>query len=142
MLAVLALPFAMQAATMAADEFVCHRKRGLPLWERIGHPIDSLTSVAAYAWLVATRPTKGHLEHYAVLAAISCFFVTKDEAVHATRCTATEHWLHAVLFILHPVVFVATGYLWWTGQLPALVLTQLSLGAAFAVYQLLYWSPL
>ena len=135
----LALPFVLQAAAMTVDEFVCHRRRGLPRWERVGHPLDALTSMAAYSWLLATRPSRRHLAGYAVLVTVSCLFVTKDEKVHASRCTPGEHWLHAVLFMLHPVVFIAAGYAWWHRLPRVLILTPLALTGTLATHQLVHW---
>ncbi len=37
------IPFALQTCCMAVDEVHFHRQRGLPRWERLGHPLDTLT---------------------------------------------------------------------------------------------------
>ncbi len=118
------------------------RKRGLPRWERVGHPLDTLTVAACYAWLVANRPGPHALPVYIGLAAFSCLFVTKDEFVHARVCDGLESWLHAVLFVLHPVVFLAFGVLWYAhaGQGAWFVRAQLAATLTFFVYQVLYWS--
>jgi len=29
---------------MGVDEFYFHRRRGLPRWERLAHPLDTMTS--------------------------------------------------------------------------------------------------
>ena len=125
---------------MLVDECLYHRRRGLPSWERVGHPIDTATVVACFAWLLATRPSRGNVLVYGLLAAFSCLFVTKDEPTHAVSCSAGEHWLHAVLFLLHPVVFIAAGYLWWTGSLRIVLVAGAVLTAGFGTYQLLYWN--
>lgn len=137
--ALLLAPLVAQAAVMLADEGWFHRRRGLPRWERIGHPVDTLSVAVAYAWLVATAPTRENLAVYIALAVVSCVVVTKDEWVHARVCTPGEHWLHAVLFVLHPVAFGAVGALWWTGGHGAIVGGQLLLTIAFGIYQLVYW---
>ena len=41
LISILALPLGLQALAMVFDEFYFHRKRGLPKWERLGHPIDT-----------------------------------------------------------------------------------------------------
>ena len=135
-------PFVVQGLAMFVDEGVHHRRRGLPRWERIGHPLDTLTVVACYAWLAAMRPTPSHGTAYVALAALSCLFVTKDERVHARRCSASEHWTHALLFVLHPIVLAIAGWLWWTSQpsAPLLARAQLVLTASFAAYQAIYWN--
>ncbi|HEX4446698.1 MAG TPA: hypothetical protein VH044_08180 [Polyangiaceae bacterium] len=145
---VLLLPALLQMLAMLFDEGVFHRKRGLPRWERLGHPLDTLTVAACYAWLVANRPGRHALAMYVGLAGFSCLFITKDEFVHARYCEAGEGWLHAVLFVLHPIVFLAFGVLWYSreagpgsGQLGAFILrAQLVATLAFCVYQVLYWS--
>jgi hypothetical protein len=139
-IAMLLVPMVAQALVMAVDEGVFHRRRGLPRWERIGHPLDTLTVVACFAYLLLVAPGRGALAGYLVLASGSCLFITKDEPVHARLCSPGEHWLHALLFVLHPIVFLAAGVLWWT-RAPAVYLAgQLGLTLAFLTYQLVYWS--
>jgi hypothetical protein len=139
--ALLVFPAALQGAAMLADELWFHRRRGLPRWERVGHPLDTLTAAACYGWLVLKSPADPDaLATYVVLSALSCLFVTKDELVHARCCEARELWLHAVLFVLHPVVFLGFGLLWLSGELGWILRAQLLATLAFAVYQVVYWS--
>jgi hypothetical protein len=141
MLALLLLPAGLQALAMAADEWICHRKRGLPQWERIGHPLDTLSVAICYAWLVMTPRTDPHgLPVYIGLAALSCLLITKDEPVHAKLCDANESWLHAVLFVLHPIVFMTFALIWISDQNPRVIALQCALTVAFAIYQITYWS--
>jgi hypothetical protein len=88
------------------------------------------------------------------LSLLSCFFITKDEGVHASRCRAGEHWLHAVLFVVHPMSLASIGLMWpalhprehttpwWLDGVPAMpmVVAQLGLTYAFCLYQILYWN--
>ena len=134
------LAFVAQAAAMFVDEGTYHRRRRLPRWERIGHPLDTLTVLGCYGWLLAVRPTTEHTVVYVALVMASSLFVTKDEPLHATVCTPGEHWLHAVLFVLHPIVLFGAGWLWWSQRFQALLVAQLALTAAFALYQLVYWN--
>lgn len=138
----LAVPIGLQAIAMVIDEGVFHRRRDLPRWERLGHPLDTLTIITCLAWLVATRPTTTTLEVYVGLAAFSTLFVTKDEPVHTRLCTAGEQWLHSLLFVLHPIVLGAFAWLWWTGAAPAVIVGQLVIAIAFAGYQVVYWNVL
>jgi 2-polyprenyl-6-hydroxyphenyl methylase/3-demethylubiquinone-9 3-methyltransferase len=140
MLALLLAPLAIQGAVMLIDELVFHRRRGLPRWERIGHPLDTLTVAAALGWLIAVPPSRPALSVYVGLAVFSTLFVTKDEAVHARLCGAGEHWLHALLFALHPIVLGALGILWWTGAHPTVLSIQLFATLAFGLYQAIYWN--
>jgi len=41
----LLIPFGVQAFLIILDEYVFHIKRALPKWERIGHPLDTLSVV-------------------------------------------------------------------------------------------------
>ena len=140
MLVACMIPIVLQGVVMVVDEGWFHRARGLPRWERIGHPLDTLTIVICLGWLIANTPdTPSALPVYIGLAVFSTLFVTKDEPVHARRCSPGEHWLHAILFVLHPIVLAAFGYLWWTGAV-GLLLGQLGLTIAFMAYQIIYWN--
>lgn len=83
MLALLVGPVLVQGAALLVDETVYHRRRGLPRWERIGHPLDTLTLVACLAWLVAARPGTTALAVYLGLCVFSTLFVTKAPAASA-----------------------------------------------------------
>lgn len=139
MLPLLALPIALQALAMVVDEGWFHRRRGLPRWERIGHPLDTLTIAACLAWLIVAPQTEHSLWIYGGLAVFSTLFVTKDEVVHVRLCNGGEQWLHAVLFVLHPIVLAAFALLWWRGQ-NTLISVQLGVTIAFGLYQVVYWN--
>jgi hypothetical protein len=135
----LVVPLALQGLAMFFDELHFHRRRGLPRWERIGHPLDTASVLACFAVASLAPWSSGWLGVYATLAAFSCLLITKDEGVHAARCTAGEHWLHSVLFVLHPIVLACVAVLWRGGE-RRLVLAQAGLTASFGAYQLLYWN--
>ena len=127
---------------MMVDEFHYHRKRGLTLWERIGHPLDTLTTLLALAWVMIRPYSAETARVYVALCGFSCLFITKDEFVHARECEPGEHWLHSLLFVLHPVVFVCVYFVW-----PDLnASNRLILGfpivtvGAFFAFQTLYWN--
>jgi hypothetical protein len=137
----LVVPSALQACAMLVDEGWFHRRRGLPKWERLGHPLDTFSAAACYAWIVVERPSDPHaLAVYATMALLSCLLITKDEFVHARRCEPGELWLHAVLFVLHPIVFLALGLLWLAGDAGEFLRAQLVVTLGFAAYQIAYWS--
>ena len=89
---------------------------------------------------------------YAGLSVFSCLFVTKDEPTHSKYCSSGEHWLHAVLFILHPLVLLSAGLLWlawlkqplsfihYTGFEREFLVANTLLILAFGLYQLIYWN--
>lgn len=130
----------LQALVMAFDEGHFHRRRGLPRWERIGHPLDTATVAICYAWLAIAKPSSPMaIPVYVALAAFSCIFVTKDEVVHARICTRAECWLHALLFVLHPIVLAAFAFAWMRGAV-VVIHAQLALTIALGVWQIGYWS--
>lgn len=133
------LPLGLQALAMLVDELHFHRKRGLPRWERVGHPVDTLSVLACYAITLSLTPTPSHAVWYLLAAVFSCLLITKDELVHAQHCAPAELWLHSVLFVLHPIVLAVGALLWFQQERGALWLSG-CLTAAFAVYQLIYWN--
>jgi hypothetical protein len=124
---------------MLVDELHFHRARGLPRWERIGHPLDTLSVLACWCLVLTVDPGRGPLRWYVALACLSCLLVTKDELVHAERCEPLEHWLHALLFILHPIVLGVGAWLWLTHQRTPLWLFAATT-AAFGAFQTVYWN--
>jgi hypothetical protein len=150
----LLLPLAVQGLAVVVDEFHFHFARGLPRWERIGHPLDTFTVLAPILWLIFTVPSERNLIFYIVAAAFSCFFVTKDEFVHADLCAPAEHLNHAVLFIAHPLVFAALALLWPLYHAPAGAVAwlehfrglefalpaQAAVLALYMIYQAVYWN--
>ena len=64
----LALPLAVQTIAMLVDEGYFHRKRGLGRWERVGHPLDTLTVLVCLAWVLFAPPSGRAIAVYAGLA--------------------------------------------------------------------------
>ena len=141
-------PLFLQSNLMVWDEFYFHQRRGLGPWERWGHPLDTLTVILplSLVWFVSWQPI--HVVIYAGLAFFSCLFVTKDEFVHHRLCEPKEQWLHALLFVMHPVVFLALAVFWffrdqlaaqnsWVWGLAALWSATL---VGFLIYQVVYWN--
>jgi hypothetical protein len=133
---VLYLPFFLQGICILVDEFYFHEQRGLKAWEKVGHPLDTLTVVICYSYLLWGT---GDLTTYIVLCALSCVFITKDEFVHSTACPAAEQWLHSLLFLLHPICFLCAYLLKLEGQVEFLR-TQTIVVFIFMFYQALRWS--
>lgn len=131
--------FLLQGSLMAVDEFYFHHKRGLEKWERVGHPLDTLTVLACYLFALLVPFSETALYTYVALAIFSCIFITKDEFVHAKHCPAGEHWLHAVLFVLHPILLGIVGWLWMQGTQRELLWIQLAVTGAFLLYQIVFW---
>ncbi|HLV64787.1 MAG TPA: hypothetical protein VKY73_03210 [Polyangiaceae bacterium] len=132
-------PAALQAVVMLGDELHFHRRRGLPRWERWGHPLDTASVLACYGVALLAPPVSPFTVVYAALVVVSCLLVTKDEFIHARRCSAAEHHLHAILFLLHPVVLAAAFTLWMEGSRRALG-ALFALTLVFGVHQLVFWN--
>jgi hypothetical protein len=139
------------------DEIVFHLKRGLPRWERIGHPLDTLSVLLCFACVLFLPYSTEMLYWYIGLAVFSCLLVTKDEFVHKHHCPASEQWLHALLFINHPIMLASLGLSWpllkndtlfswlapWKEHREALIFflaIQALFIFCFFLYQIIYWN--
>lgn len=153
------IPFMVQAVAILLDEIVFHRKRGLPKWERIGHPIDTLGVLLCFLYPLLFEVSPLAIKGYIALCIVSCLLITKDEFVHKHHCPTSEMWLHAFLFLNHPVLLIAVGLMWpqiqgsaapaWIGNwlsepllLKEFLLSQIALVSLFFLYQALYWNLL
>lgn len=151
------IPFIAQALAIGFDEYYFHIRRGLPKWERIGHPIDTLSLLVCLFFILTVPFSSFALKWYIGLAVFSCLMVTKDEWVHKHHCEASEQWLHACLFINHPIVLGCAGVIWWvlTGSnapewmshwlndpkiLHSMLFSQAVFGSLFFLYQVIYWN--
>lgn len=151
------IPFIIQALAIGFDEYYFHIRRGLPLWERIGHPIDTLSVLGCLFFILFVPYSAIAVKWYIGLSIFSCLMVTKDEWVHKHHCPASEQWLHALLFVNHPIVLTATGIIWWvlTGNtapdwmnhwlnkpetLHTMLVIQTTFITLFLLYQIIYWN--
>lgn len=151
------LPFALQTIAMAFDEGYFHYRRGLPKWERIGHPLDTLSVLVCMGYVLFVPFSAKTLPLYIVLASFSSILVTKDEFVHKKHCPAAENWLHALLFTLHPITLTSAGFIWpvaqgaavapwiarWLNAPESLALflrCQFSAMGLFLLYQIVFWN--
>lgn len=151
------VPFLLQTIIIILDEAYFHIRRGLPLWERIGHPLDTLSVLACIAFVLFVPFSAVALKWFIALAVLSCLLVTKDEFVHKHHCPASEQWLHALLFLNHPILLTGMGLIWralspegappwlanWLCQ-PEVLRLFLCIQAAgvalFFLYQVIYWN--
>jgi len=151
------LPFFLQALCIFIDEGYFHHKRGLPKWERIGHPLDTFSVILCMGWVVFVPFSLTALKIYIALAIFSCVLVTKDEFVHKHHCPASENWLHAFLFMLHPITLAISSFIWITlhgNEVPSwlswwldkpvilhwFLQGQLLFMGLFLIYQILFWN--
>ncbi len=139
--------FLIHGILMLVDEIVFHRRRQVPAWERIGHPIDTLSVFLPLVLVWFASPTSGMTTLFVILAVISSLLVTKDEFVHKQYCENGELYLHALLFLLHPLLFFSAWTIWphlhsaeGASHLPVLYLIVLLSVLGFGMYQLVYWN--
>ena len=140
----LTLPFLVQGIVITLDEFIFHIKRELPKWERIGHPLDTLTVLLCILFVLFFPYSALNLKIFVALSVFSALFVTKDEFVHKHHCPASEQWLHALLFLNHPVLLTSMGLI-WAHPTPFFILflkIQAGLVTLFGLYQVVYWNIL
>jgi 2-polyprenyl-6-hydroxyphenyl methylase/3-demethylubiquinone-9 3-methyltransferase len=138
--AALALPLAAaQAALMLADEFAFHRARTLGEWESWGHVADSAVFAATLLLPALAAPAGRAVPIFVAAAIFSTVLVTKDQWIHARECGGGEHWVHALLFSLHPCVLIAFAALWARGEGAAARFALPAIVAGFSVYQWAYW---
>lgn len=101
--------------------------------------MDTLSVILPFLYL-SFMPYAGHTPLTLIfLMFFSCVFITKDEWVHAEHSTPGENWLHAFLFMMHPLVFVSAWYLWKEEGPTFAHRLQLGLLFLFFSYQLVYW---
>lgn len=151
------IPFIVQTLLITFDEFFFHIKRNLPRWERIGHPLDTLSVLAICIFVLIAPYSSVNLKWFIALSVFSCLLITKDEFVHKHHCPASEQWLHAVLFVNHPILLASLGFCWplFHGQEPVswmknwlipsqeltvlLIIQTVAIGVFF-LYQIIYWN--
>ena len=136
---VLYAPFILQGLLMGIDEQF-HVKRGLGLWERIGHPMDTMTVLIPFTFVAMNDYSEYRLKIFIILAVFSSLFITKDEIIHSEVCSKVECWLHALLFIVHPMIFVSTAILWKDHPENQFLIVQPVFVGIFLIYQILRWS--
>jgi hypothetical protein len=132
-------PFILQGILMGVDESF-HIKRGLGRWERLGHPLDTLSVLIPLSLISYLPYNEDHLNIFIGLAVFSCLFITKDEFVHARECPPMEHWLHALLFIIHPLIFLSAAIIWRDNPEHFPLMVQTFFVGCFFIYQILRWS--
>jgi hypothetical protein len=133
------LPFVFQGILMGIDERL-HMKRGLGLWERLGHPLDTLTVFVPISYIAMNDYSQEGLILYISLALFSSLFITKDEFIHSLQCPPFENWLHSLLFVTHPLIFLSSGVLWKYHPSDIFLSFQPLFIGAFMLYQILKWS--
>lgn len=144
----------LHGACMLFDEFFFHHKRKLPKWERIGHPIDTLFFILCYCIIIFLPISNTTILLYFIFSVLSCLIITKDEFIHLKNCCTYEQYLHAILFVLHPIILIVLFCSWVNfsttelvifrqinlPHLKYLIAAQFGLAVIFFFYQIIYWN--
>lgn len=125
---------------MFVDEFYFHHKRGLPKWERWGHPLDTMTVLLVFASYLFLDPFAETPIWLFAAMIFSSLFITKDEWVHHDKCPAMEQWLHSLLFVLHPALMIVSYLLWKKEGATLIFQAQPIILTLFLCYQIFYWN--
>lgn len=127
----------IQGFLMTVDEFYFHHKRGLKKWERVGHPIDTFLFLLCFVYTLTFPPSE--LLGFGILSILSTLIITKDEFIHTEECEGTENFLHAFLFILHPLALMGLFFAWKL-QLNQIIMIQTGIIGSFMLYQIIFWN--
>ncbi len=144
----------IHATLMLFDEFYFHRKRRLGLWERIGHPVDTFFTLICFILVLFFSMSKNNILIYLIFSIISCLIIIKDEGVHLQLCNKNEQFIHAVLFVCHPLVLLGLFLCWPSFSSPAfpslslfsspllkkIITLQFISIILFFFYQIFYWN--
>jgi hypothetical protein len=139
MLVLIFTVWVLQGLLMFFDEFYFHHKRGLHRWESIGHPVDTFFFLLCFLFTLIYPFTSDNLITFVILSIISTLIITKDEWVHAKEADGLEHWLHSLLFIVHPISLTLL-YFAWRQSLQLLIVVQSIIVFTFFIYQIFYWN--
>jgi hypothetical protein len=144
----LAIPLLLQGGLMVFDEVFFHQQRGLPKWEILGHPLDTITVLMPLLHALLFDFNQVNIFIYILLVFFSCLFIVKDECIHKDLCSRGEMITHALLYIVHPMVFLSIFALWQLGNqvilgsfitAKMLIILQLFLTCLFLLYQIIFW---
>jgi hypothetical protein len=132
------LSLGIQGMLLVYDELVLHRQRGLPRWERMGHPVDAFCFSLPIGF-AACRGAETSPNVYFGLSLLSSLVILKDEWVHVGRIGGLEATVHAALFVIHPVTLMTAWELAKTGQTFGLLLAWVAL-LGVVLFQGVYWN--
>ncbi|MCB0307860.1 MAG: hypothetical protein KDD48_00695 [Bdellovibrionales bacterium] len=138
----LTIPFGVQGSLSVFDEFYLHYRRHVPKWERIGHPIDTFSLLACVCITLWLEPSFYAVVSFVLLSVISSIVITKDEWVHKDLATPLEMWVHAMLFVLHPIVCMSIGIIWFLDPNHLSLKIEAALLFMYMCYQIIYWNML
>ena len=120
----------IQGFLMTVDEFYFHH-------ERVGHPIDTFLFLLCFVYTLTFPPSE--LLGFGILSILSTLIITKDEFIHTEECEGTENFLHAFLFILHPLALMGLFFAWKL-QLNQIIMIQTGIIGSFMLYQIIFWN--
>jgi len=114
----LLLPLIVQGLAIFVDGLHFDFASGQPRWEHIWHPPNPFTVLAPILWLMVSAPSERNLIIYNLAAVFSCYFVIKDELVHADRCAPAERVNQATALALYMIYQTMNWNLTWKAPAP------------------------
>lgn len=142
----ISLTTTLHALVFFYDEYILHKKRVLSQKEVNSGLIDGLLFLSTVAMTLFTTYTKqlGYL--YIALGFLSCLAILKHELFLPSDISPKERLVHAILYVLHPLIlyafytswkmnFFATNLTYWMLQLG-----YFALGFKAISYHVIYWN--
>ncbi len=128
------------------DEYILRKQRDVSQKEINSVLVDGLLFLSIVAMTIFTSYSKNLGYIYLVLSALSCISIVINEAFYPASLSCKERVIHALLYILHPLILYAfysswkmdffnTNMTYWWLQLGYLVL-----GAKAITYHVIYWN--
>lgn len=124
---------------MMVDEFYFHHRRGLGRWESWGHPVDTILFLSCFLYTILVPYSSHSQTVFIILSILSSLIIAKDEFIHQQQSSGAENFLHAFLFMIHPLSLYVLFEFWKTQQM-SLIMTQALIIFVFLLYQVLYWN--
>lgn len=94
------------------DEYVIHKERGLTKREITGGIIDGFLYIATIAVTIFTSYSEQLAFLYISLATLSCLSIVFHELYYPDKIRKTERIIHALLYIIHPLILFAFYESW------------------------------
>ncbi len=134
------------AFAFAYDEYVLNKRRDLSQGEINSALIDGIIYLSTVAFTIFTTYSDVLGSLYVFLASCSCISIIKNEYFYPNNLPKIERIIHAILYILHPLIlyafylswkenFFQTNMTYWMLQLG-----YMALGFKAMSYHVIYWN--
>lgn len=135
----------IQVILFNVDEYYFHRKRGLVKQEVISAIVDGALYLIPLLIAIFLPFNSLWQKLYIGFAMISCLSIAKNECFYPSL-TAPERVVHALLYILHPVMLYTFYISWEQNYFTTMInfwmiqIIYMALGAKTLTYQIIYWN--